>query len=499
MVIRSIARIRGRTVLIAGFTPRSGAGAARLLARLKCRIRVWDEKNADALAQAFRKSKGIRFAARFLGPDSGRHEAALKGADLVVLSPGVPLAHPLLKLALTKGVPVISEVELAWLYCPVKWICVTGTDGKTTTTTLAGLVFKAAGKKTIVAGNIGLSLCEAVLKAGRKPEFVIAELSSFQLETSVTLRPSVAIVLNVTPDHLDRYPDLSAYAAAKARIWMNQTAADALVVKEDDANIRRLLKKYPPKSRLVRFARSKIPGEAAYVDEGRMMVRLNGRSRDYLGAAELRIKGEHNKENVLAVLAAAELAGLPIGRVIPALRKFRGVEHRCEPAGTVEGRSFINDSKATTLNAVRMALLSMSGKVILLMGGRDKGDDFRRIAADVRSRVKRLVLFGEAGPLIDRRIAFKPKIRIGTMVGAVREAYRTSRPGDIILLSPGCTSYDEFNNFEERGRVFKKLVRSLPSEIRVRGRGKASSTTATRRSASCGFPRVEPPILRRKR
>jgi len=470
-VIRNIEDVRGRTVLIAGFTPRSGAGASRLLSRLSCRIRIWDEKPASALAAAFKKAKDVRFERKFLGSDSKFSASALKGTDLVVLSPGVPLTRPLLRSAGKKGIPIISEVELAWLYKPVKWICISGTDGKTTTTTLAGLVFRAAGKRAVVAGNIGLSLCEAVLKPGPEPEYIVAELSSFQLETIGTLKPFIAVVLNITPDHLDRYPDLDAYASAKARIWMNQTDRDFLVVKEDDANIRRMIAKFPPRSAVIRFSRTKKLREGAFIDRGRMVFRFEGKTKRVSGAGDLKIRGEHNKENVLAVIAAAGLAELDPGRVAGVLKKFGGVEHRCEPAGIIKGRRFINDSKATTLNAVRMALLSMPGKVILLMGGRDKGDDFKRIEPEVKKSVKTLVLFGESAGLIDKRLAFGSKIRTGTMSEAVREAYRLSGRGDIILLSPGCASFDEFRNFEERGRVFKRLVRSLAARRPKRSRG----------------------------
>jgi UDP-N-acetylmuramoylalanine--D-glutamate ligase len=503
--------LKGKTILIAGFSVRSGAGAAKLLTSLGAYVRLWDEKLADKLADAlaligtssgallninhsvpgfetdtrirsqeeahpltagfrafrdkiaglFRREKLVPVANMFFGEDAKDHAHALAGVDLIVLSPGLPLSHPLLKKARKRKIRIISEVELAYQYRPeARWVCITGTDGKTTTTTLTGLLFKSAGKKIIVAGNIGRSLCEAVLEH-KHPEYIIAELSSFQLETIDTLRPFIAMILNITPDHLDRYPSFGAYARTKYRITMNQGRGDFLIVNGQDSTTAGLIKHKKPKARVIMFDRTRELKEGAYIRDNMMVMSLGKQASLITDAGSVRLKGEHNKENMLAALAAAKCAGISDRTIARVLRTFRGVEHRAEEFRELKQRLFVNDSKATTLNAVRMALLGCTRPVILLMGGRAKGDDFSRIAQLVKEKARVLILFGEAGPGISRKIKKPAGIVVPCLSDAVAKAWELSLEGDVILLSPGCTSYDEFRNFEERGKYFKDLVRRL--------------------------------------
>lgn len=461
MPFERLETLRGRTVLVAGWSARSGLGAGRLLLALGCRVKAWDERPAAELPPP---AEGVRL---FAGGEGKDFAEVLEGVEGVVLSPGLPRVHPLLQEADRRGLPVVSEVELAWLYRPGFWVCVTGTDGKTTTTTLLGRIFAEAGRRTLTAGNIGVGLCGALLDCPSPPEVVVAELSSFQLETVRTLRPSVAVLLNITPDHLDRYASMEDYAAAKARLWMNQGPEDVLVVRDGDEWTERMLERFPPRARVVRFSARRGLAEGVSLRWGRMVLRGGGRAVVFGRPGRARLRGVHNVENMLAAGGAALLAGLPAEAVRRTIESFPGVEHRFEEVARLGGRLFVNDSKATTVNAVRAALESVPGRrTVLLMGGRSKGDDFRRLAETVRRKARLLVCFGEAaeeirGALEDSGVR---TLRAPTMEEAVRLAWRESRRGEVVLLSPGCTSFDAFRNFEERGRAFKAVVAALAAE-----------------------------------
>lgn len=449
---------------MAGFSVRSGVGAAKLLAQAGAILSLWDEKPEKELSAPLKLIGKLKVLDCHFGKSSKDLERILAQTEMIVVSPGVPLTHPLFKQALKKRVDVISEVELAWLANPCKWICVTGTDGKTTTTTLLGEIFKNAGKDAIVGGNIGRSLCDAIVEKGES-EYVIAELSSFQLESIKTLKPKVSLILNITPDHLDRYNSLSEYAKAKFRIAMNQGKGDAFVYRKEDSRLDRFAGSRDYPFNLFPFSRMQKLANGAFITEGYFCFSRNGKNEKVFPVEKMRLIGEHNKENILAAIAAARYCGIPAKSVAKTLEKFKGVPHRTEPCGEFAGRTFINDSKATTLNAVRMALLSQKKKCILMMGGQGKGDDFRRIESMVKKKVKTLVLFGEAAGEISKRIRFPGKIHAGKLADGLKKAYAASEAGDVILLSPGCTSYDEFNNFEERGDYFKSLV-SHPEKFR---------------------------------
>jgi UDP-N-acetylmuramoylalanine--D-glutamate ligase len=459
-----LADLKKKRVLVAGFSVRSGVGAVKLLGRIGAVVSLWDEKAEKELTAPLKLIGDMKIAHGFFGKRSKDFGKILKEAEWIVVSPGVPLNHPLFKEAQKTGVNVISEVELAWMANPSKWICVTGTDGKTTTTTLLGEIFRIAGKDVIVAGNIGRSLCDAVVEKGQS-EYVIAELSSFQLESIRTLKPKVSLILNITPDHLDRYASMAEYANAKFRIVMNQGKGDAFVYRKEDKRLARFVASRRWLFSKIPFSRTQKLKEGAFVSDGYFCFAKAGKREKVFPVGKTRLIGEHNKENVLAALAAARFCGIRANLIAKTLENFKGVPHRTEPCGEYEGRRFINDSKATTLNAVRMALLSQEKRCILMMGGQGKGDDFRRIEGIVRRKVKTLVLFGEAAKEISRRVRFPRKIHAGKLADGLRKAFAASSPGDVILLSPGCTSYDEFNNFEERGDYFKRLV-SQPEMFR---------------------------------
>lgn len=460
----SISDISKKRVLVAGFSIRSGVGSIRMLYSLGCDIIVWDEKNEKDLQEsvmALKEEKYILFA----GEKSKDFFNALKSVDLVVLSPGVSTSHPLILQAKKQNIPVISEVELAWLFYPVcKWVCITGTDGKTTTTSILGKLYESYGINVLTAGNIGISLCDALVSYKQKenmPDVIVAELSSYQLETIHSLKPHIAIVLNITPDHLDRYSSMDEYASAKARIWMNQKNDDFLIINSEDIYINKMIKRFPPQSYIVKFSSKRILKEGLFLFFGRFVFKKD-REKIFFGKiSNLLLKGRHNFENMLAAGGAAILDDIPAQSVENTLKNFRGLEHRIENIGSFRGRLFVNDSKATTLNSVRMALLSFNKSVILLMGGRSKGHDFSLLKDIIKNKVKLLVLFGEAGPEIQKMVSYKRSILVNDMYSAVKEAWKNSRKGDVILLSPGCTSFDQFKNFEERGKAFKDIINEL--------------------------------------
>jgi UDP-N-acetylmuramoylalanine--D-glutamate ligase len=372
----------------------------------------------------------------------GEHSPGfIKGKDLVVISPGVPDSSPVLKWAAQFKVPVIGEIELGYLCCPAPIVAVTGTNGKSTTTTLIGEILKKGGKHAVVCGNIGNPFCGEIGKVN-KGSIVVLEVSSFQLESIKSFRPHVAVMLNISQNHFDRHPGLDAYMKAKARIFENQEKSDWAVLNYDDPLVRKMRTK--TKAPVLFFSRKKDIPEMVCTE------------------AELRIKGAHNIENILACLRVASIFGIKPEKARQALRGFRGLEHRFEHVTDIRGVEFINDSKGTTVLATVMALESCVKPVILIAGGHDKGSDFRKARAAAGSKVKELVLIGEAKEKIrDHLAGAAPCVFAETMEDAVRKAFAGAAEGDCVLLSPMCASFDMFKNFEERGKVFKKAVRSI--------------------------------------
>jgi UDP-N-acetylmuramoylalanine--D-glutamate ligase len=439
---------KGKKVTIVGLA-RSGAAAARALDALGAIVTVTDKKPLDQLT-AVTTSLGSGIAV-----EAGGHpERIFVDADLIVLSPGVPKIAPVLQ-AQRHGVKVISELELAWLLSDAPYVGITGTNGKSTVTTLVGLMLAKAKKKVLVAGNIGNALTEDVSHLTGK-DWIVAELSSFQLEDIETFRPRIATILNVTQDHLDRYASLEEYGEAKARIFMNQQQEDFLVLNFDDPIVksytRRTVATVIPFSRRLRFN----PG--ACVLDGHLM--FNGRR--VIAVDELKISGVHNLENALAATALSILAGADVRSVAAVLRTFPGLEHRLEFVRTKDGVSYMNDSKGTNVGAVIKSVEGFTQPVILIAGGLDKGSDFSPLYDLFKRKVKLLILIGKAADKMAKVLGTATETVLApSLQEAVRLASTRAGRGDVVLLSPACASFDMFRDFEDRGRQFKEAVKEL--------------------------------------
>ncbi|MCR4420034.1 MAG: UDP-N-acetylmuramoyl-L-alanine--D-glutamate ligase [Clostridia bacterium] len=441
----------GKRVLVVG-AGRSGLAAARVLDELGASVTLTDLKPASALAREGLGSR-VRVVAGAYAPVS-REEY-----DLVIASPGVPPSEPPLRAAREVGLPVWSEIELAYRLARQPVLAVTGTNGKTTTTALLGQMFRDAGRTTVVAGNIGVPLVGEVVKA---PEdaVVVAEVSSFQLETVETFAPRVAVLLNLTPDHLDRHPDLASYRAAKARIFRRQRPEDWIVLNFDDPLVRSLAAETP--GRVLYFSTRHELGEGAYLSDDWVVLSRGAEQVRLLPVRELSLPGRHNWENSLAAAAAAWVFGVSPESIARTLRSFPGVPHRLEPVGVIGGVAYYNDSKATNPDAAIKALEAFDRPIVLIAGGRNKGASFEELADKMRGRVRHLILLGEAAPAIEaaaRAAGLKTVSRVADLAEAVTEAGRIARPGEVVLLSPACASWDMFANYEERGELFKRLVR----------------------------------------
>jgi UDP-N-acetylmuramoylalanine--D-glutamate ligase len=440
---------KGKRVTVVGMA-RSGIAAARALHALGAIVTVTDRKPLDQLAA---QVKALSSGA--IAVEAGGHpDRIFIETDIIVLSPGVPQIPPVLT-ARRHGVKVISELELAWLLSDSPYVGITGTNGKSTVTTLIGLMLERAKKKVLVAGNIGNALTEAPsLLSGR--DWIVAELSSFQLEDIETFRPRVATILNVTQDHLDRYHDMAEYAEAKARIFMNQQKDDYLVLNFDDPVVKLFAKRTTatviPFSRLQRFN----PG--ACVLDGHLL--FNGRR--ILRAEEIKIKGVHNLENALAAAAMSLCAGADAGAVAAVLREFPGLEHRLEFVREKGGVTYINDSKGTNVGAVVKSVEGFTQPVILIAGGLDKGSDFGPLYDLFKKNVKLLILIGKAADKMAKALGTAAETVFSkTLDDAVRLASKRASRGDVVLLSPACASFDMFKDFEDRGRQFKEAVKNL--------------------------------------
>jgi UDP-N-acetylmuramoylalanine--D-glutamate ligase len=429
---------------------RSGIAAARALHALGAIVTVTDKKPLDQLAAQV-KTLGSGDIAVVAG---GHPDRIFIETDIIVLSPGVPQI-PQILTARRHGVKVISELELAWLLSDSPYVGITGTNGKSTVTTLSGLMLERAKKKVLVAGNIGNALTEDPRQlTGR--DWIVAELSSFQLEDIETFRPRVATILNVTQDHLDRYHDMAEYAEAKARIFMNQQKDDYVVLNFDDPLVKAFAKRTSatviPFSRLERFN----PG--ACVLDGYLL--FNGRR--IIRAEEIKIKGVHNLENALAAAAMSLCAGADVESVAAVLREFPGLEHRLEFVREKDGVTYINDSKGTNVGAVVKSVEGFTQPVILIAGGLDKGSDFGPLYDLFKKNVKLLILIGKAADKMAKALGTATETVVSkTLDDAVRLASKRASRGDVVLLSPACASFDMFKDFEDRGRQFKEAVRNL--------------------------------------
>jgi UDP-N-acetylmuramoylalanine--D-glutamate ligase len=447
--------LAGRTVTVVGLA-RSGVAACRMLHALGARVTGTDARAADALTPEARalSSEGVRLV---LGGHPG---AAFETAELVVVSPGVPADHPALVDCRARGVPVLGEVELAYRTMTAEFVAITGTNGKTTTTALTGALLRESGRPVLVGGNIGRPLAaEALTFAG--DGWVVAEVSSFQLETTDAFRPHVAAVLNVTPDHLDRHGSLPAYAEAKARIFRAQGRGDWAVLNADDAGASALASRVG--ARQLWFSRLRPVPQGTWVRDGWVTLRIGPEDRQVCPVSDISLRGAHNLENVLAATACAGALGVVPARLGAAIRAFRAVSHRLEWVRERAGVAFYNDSKGTNVDATLKALAAFDEPIVLIAGGRDKGQRFDALADAARGRVKAAVLIGEGRATMGP--ALRPVTRVeeaGSMGEAVRRAAALAAAGDVVLLSPACASFDLFRDYEHRGEVFTEEVRALP-------------------------------------
>jgi len=449
--------LQGKNILVVGLGI-SGAAAARFCAARGAAVTVNDARPAEELAAQLEQLAPLGVQARL-----GGHPSALfTASDLIILSPGVPANIEPLRQARDAGVPVLAEVELAGRFLSDRIIGITGSNGKSTTTALTAHLLRAAGLDAVACGNIGCALIDLV--GSSSPErFLAVELSSFQLETIERFRPDVATVLNITPDHMDRYADFEAYLQAKLRLLANQTAGDLAVVNFDEEHAERIAG--TTNARIVHYSLERELEGGVFLAKGLITSSLSGSAIPILPAAEMTIPGPHNLANALAATAIALLCGAQPERVAEGLRRFRGLEHRLEPVAQIGGVSFVNDSKATNVDAAGVALRSFAKPIVAIMGGRDKAGDFAPLRALVSANVRELVLVGEAADKIGQALdGCAPRRRADSMRDAVRCAFEAARPGDVVLLAPACTSFDWYSSFEERGRDFKQWVRRLADE-----------------------------------
>jgi UDP-N-acetylmuramoylalanine--D-glutamate ligase len=498
--------IKDKNVLVVGLA-RSGVGAANLLCQLGAEVTVTDIKTRSEIEDFISKlNPAVRLAL-------GAHpEDIFLSADMLVVSPGVPLEIPPISNARSRGIPIIGELELAYQvmtyslcnpsshpiitpYPPLErgeFLAVTGTNGKSTTTALLDFMMRKSGFRTILGGNIGNALTEEILKQVKSQnaiDYVVAEVSSFQLESIKDFKPKVAAIINITPDHLDRYYSLEEYSHAKAKIFENQREGDFLVLNADDHET---MKVYNAKCKMqnaklprVYFFSRKKKVEGLYFKDGiiycnlpptegtvPILPPLAGKSgtvpsvpphhSSLIAADEIKIKGVHNLENAMAASAMALLANCPVEAVIESLKEFPGLEHRLEFVREMDGVRYFNDSKGTNVGAVTKSLESFTEPIILIAGGRDKAGDFSLLRHLVKEKVKAIVLIGEAGEKIKRTLE---DLADTVMAEDLRDAVNTSRSmalkGDVVLLSPACASFDMFLDFEDRGRQFKNIVMEM--------------------------------------
>lgn len=443
----------GKKVVVVGLA-RSGIAAANRLHEMGASVFVTDSKERSMLNHAIGQlASGIRV-------EAGNHtEETFAGAELVVVSPGAPLNIPLVMKARSRGVDVISEVELAYRIGAGKYIGITGTNGKSTTTSLVGEMMARAYSDVRVGGNIGLPLTDLVQGATEKTTFVV-ELSSYQLEGIETFRPDVAILLNITPDHLDRYAGMEEYARAKARIFMNQTSRDVAVINRDDPWVTVMTTDL--RSRVVPISLSRKVEGGVYCSEGRLISTIPQSDGVIIEVGEMKIQGVHNIENAAAASAAALVSGCGLDPVRAALKAFPGLPHRMEFVDEIQGICFINDSKGTNIGAMIRSLQSLTGAIHLIAGGRGKGAGYHPLRELISERVQTLILIGEAADDMERDLKGTTEIRrASTMQEAVLTGFKKARRGEYVLLSPGCASFDMFADFEDRGRVFAAEVKKL--------------------------------------
>src|SRR5271169_6290170 len=449
--------LKDKRVLVVGLG-KSGVASALFLKAHGARVTVSDTKSGDELRNEIPSllDHGITV-------ETGGHgECTFRGQDLIVVSPGVPVDAPLLVQARAMGEAVIGEIELAAQFLPGPIVAITGSNGKTTTTTLTGEILAAGGLPTLVGGNIGTPAITLAERAKRETVIVL-EVSSFQLETIQTFRPKIAVVLNVTPDHLDRHRTFEAYADAKARIFENQQSSDFAVLNADDPTCVAMASR--TRAQVFWFSRQKEVTQGAWVRDGNILFRNSAvqsatSQREIMQVSEIPLKGAHNLENVLAAVCAGVLMECAPEKTRQAVREFKAVEHRLEFVATIRGVDYYNDSKATNVDATIKALESFPANIYLILGGKDKGSDYTVLNDLLRQRVKRVYTIGAAAAKIESQVKAEI-VHAETLENAIRKANAVAQAGDVVLLAPACASFDQFKNYEHRGQVFKDIVGTL--------------------------------------
>lgn len=449
--------VKGKRVLVVGLG-KSGIASAQFLAARGARVTVSDTRSQNEL-----KAQIPALLDRGIAVETGGHgERTFRDQDLIVVSPGVPSDLPQLVRARAQGIRVVGEIELASRFLKGKIVAITGSNGKTTTTTLCGDLIASSSKRTLVGGNIGTPVI-LLVDDSTDDTINVVEVSSFQLETIETFHPHVAVVLNITPDHLDRHGSMKAYTAAKARIFENQTAPDYSVLNLDDAGSAGLKSHTAGQvcwfTRKQQLSREQV---GSYVQDGEILWSDGQREDKIMPVSEIPLKGAHNLENVLAAVAVGRLCGCDAVSIRNAVRKFKAVDHRLQYIATIGGVEYYNDSKATNVDATIKAIESFPGNIQLILGGKDKESDYTLMNHLLRERVKRVYTIGAAADKIRSHVQSAVEVLpCNTLENAVERAHDLARSGDVVLLAPACSSFDQFENYEHRGRTFRALVERL--------------------------------------
>ena len=453
--------LKGKKVLVVGLA-RTGVGAVRFLVAKGARVKVTEIKKAGELKAVLEALRGLPVEWEL----GGHTLLSFLDAELIVVSPGVPLSIPALAKAREKGTPVVSEVELAFWFLHRSLVAITGTNGKTTTTTLIGEMLRASGKPAFVGGNIGNPLIN--FAAGpQEEEWGVVELSSYQLEGIRKFRPAVSVLLNITEDHLDRYPSFQAYGEAKGRIFANQGKEDHAVLNADDPLAFAYAHRIEPQ--ILLFSRERSVPAGCSLDGGAILFQGADGQKERFRLERLKIRGAHNLENLMAAIAASKACGCPREPLQEVIENFEGLEHRLEWVRDLDGVTFFNDSKGTNVGSVVKSLISFEEPVLLIAGGRDKEGDYGPLKELIAERVKGMALIGEAKERIFRALGtLTETVKLGSLEEAVEWAWSRARPGDVVLLSPACSSFDMFENYQERGKRFKEIVRGLKEKAAPR-------------------------------
>ncbi|MFQ6081729.1 MAG: UDP-N-acetylmuramoyl-L-alanine--D-glutamate ligase [Candidatus Aminicenantia bacterium] len=447
--------IKGKKILVVGLG-RTGEAVAQFLVSREAKVKISELKTKEELGDKvyFWQQKGVEIEY------GGHREESFLESDLIVVSPGVSLL-PEIKKAINKGIEVISEIELAFRFLKGKIVGITGSNGKSTTTTLVHKILNEAGLKSHLAGNIGFSLISFV-DSSSEEDIYATEISSFQLKYIDQFKVNVSVILNITPDHLDWHPSFEDYYQTKKRLILTQNAEDYAILNADDPLTWSFRKEVT--SQIFPFSRTKRLNRGSYIKDNKIII-TNHKEQELIKVTQIPLVGVHNQENIMASALVAHLFNVPVSKIRESILNFKGLEHRMEKVTTINGVEFYNDSKATNVDATLKSLQSFDQDIILILGGRDKHGDFTKLREIVRQRVKRIILIGEAKEKIRRALERAvPLQAASSLKEAVILGFSSAQRGDIVLLAPACASFDMFENFEHRGRVFKEEVFKLKSE-----------------------------------